>query len=960
MEMLQLYVVYDEYLKPVDSNIGSFNRHNHKIDRINIEINEELPAHTFYLNVKRPDGTVNLLGYEVVQVDGTNYYFDVPSWVTEEDGLVEFSLVASTETQVISYGKFYVDCIDTLQATAQATPDDPTFLSKVDKDLSTYNEVETITNAFVYVDNDGEPEKIEISNTDKVGLWTGDFITDELAKKVDKDLSLYDEAVAIFENAFTYVDNDGEPEKIGIVSGDIETDVVLWTGGKIKSELDLKQDVITDNSIGNDLLAQMPTMTLKGNDTLATANAQDLTPSEVMELLSPSGLMEVPHNLKVYGDIEQVGGSYETHQEQLFTTKDHIILRDGAVGGLGTGSYAGLFAKLADGTNNSGLVFDGDGMARVGDIGTNLASPDFSQTQVLATRQDTPAVEGIPYWNSLLKRFDTDGGFFYDNVAGSLFVPSEVRTLYVAGTSGSNNSRIALRTAGTTISRNIADTNPALKVDLTHASSTGDILELQAGGVEVASINKTGVFTGNGLDIDGGILHYGQELFRQVWNISSIDTIYSDITTLPSGQGNGIVLPALTSGVLPLKLYEYSGTLAEWVYLVTVRSHTLYTVLGTGKIYRYTMSSPYFIEMTNKYNNATSGLTATNYQGAIDELESKKAPLIEPTFTNNAIGDVPLTVNAMVGTTADVQSWQVNNSPIAYIRPNGDMRLTGLNYSYGLYNNYSSNYSKIDLLNTGTVISRNIADTNPALIINEQQGTGNIANFQFGGANKLEVTKDGWLFQNGVRLLHTFSHPTGSTAIPAGRNVFIGQEAGNLTMGATATSTYQGSYNGGVGYQALYSNTTGSFNTANGNQALYSNTTGSYNTANGMEALRSNTTGSYNTANGTNAGRYFGSSTSPLTLINNSVFIGMNSRANANNETNEIVIGYEALGKGSNTATIGNSSLTGLYLGSATAKFYGLVDYDNTTSGLTATDQKSAIDELAGLVDGIETLLAAI
>ena len=35
-------------------------------------------------------------------------------------------------------------------------------------------------------------------------------------------------------------------------------------------------------------------------------------------------------------------------------------------------------------------------------------------------------------------------------------------------------------------------------------------------------------------------------------------------------------------------------------------------------------------------------------------------------------------------------------------------------------------------------------------------------------------------------------------------------------------------------------------------------------------------------------------------------------------------------------------------------------NYDNTTSGLTATNVQTAIDELAGLVDGIETLLAAI
>lgn len=56
--------------------------------------------------------------------------------------------------------------------------------------------------------------------------------------------------------------------------------------------------------------------------------------------------------------------------------------------------------------------------------------------------------------------------------------------------------------------------------------------------------------------------------------------------------------------------------------------------------------------------------------------------------------------------------------------------------------------------------------------------------------------------------------------------------------------------NTGVGYQALFSNTTGRGNTAIGSGALYSSTTGEWNAANGLNALRENTSGFHNTAMG--------------------------------------------------------------------------------------------------------------
>ena len=249
------------------------------------------------------------------------------------------------------------------------------------------------------------------------------------------------------------------------------------------------------------------------------------------------------------------------------------------------------------------------------------------------------------------------------------------------------------------------------------------------------------------------------------------------------------------------------------------------------------------------------------------------------------------------------------------------------------------------------------------------------------GSLELETTTSsttGVIYKGTDRFIHTFSHPTGSTDIPAGFNTFIGIGAGNFTMGSTATSVNHGSYNVASGYRALYSNTTGSsnvasgyqtiysnttgsFNAASGSLALYANTTGSYNVASGYQTLYSNTTGSYNvasgyqtlfsntegnnntasgysalysnttgssntasgsralysniegnnnTASGYNAGRYIAGGSTPNETSNNSLFLGYDTRANADGETNQIVIGASAIGNGSNSATLGNSSIT--------------------------------------------------
>jgi hypothetical protein len=114
------------------------------------------------------------------------------------------------------------------------------------------------------------------------------------------------------------------------------------------------------------------------------------------QLITPDGskiVLSVDNagNVIISGNIIQNGDSYITHAEELRTQKNIIVLRDGAVSGLGTNEFVGLLALLYDGINNGQLIFDSKGVARVGDVGDE---------KPLALREESPIDKFIQIWNA--------------------------------------------------------------------------------------------------------------------------------------------------------------------------------------------------------------------------------------------------------------------------------------------------------------------------------------------------------------------------------------------------------------------------------------------------------------------------------------------------------------------------------------------------------------------------------
>jgi hypothetical protein len=179
---------------------------------------------------------------------------------------------------------------------------------------------------------------------------------------------------------------------------------------------------------------------------------------------------------------------------------------------------------------------------------------------------------------------------------------------------------------------------------------------------------------------------------------------------------------------------------------------------------------------------------------------------------------------------------------------------------------------------------------------------------------------------NGPSYLVSIGNNVGPSVTGEGNILIGGQNNGNArTTAASITSAVDnviigsgaGSYittgnsNIAIGSSTLSGNsTTQTGNIAIGGAALNVNT-GNSNVAVGSSSGLNVTSGGSNVFLGNQAGRFQADGSTALALTgNNNIYIGTGVRGFNNSDTNTIVIGNTAIGLGSNTTVIGNSSTT--------------------------------------------------
>lgn len=171
-----------------------------------------------------------------------------------------------------------------------------------------------------------------------------------------------------------------------------------------------------------------------------------------------------------------------------------------------------------------------------------------------------------------------------------------------------------------------------------------------------------------------------------------------------------------------------------------------------------------------------------------------------------------------------------------------------------------------------------------------------------------------------------------------------------ILSGISASSTIKvvGTDNISIGSSSNLSLNTSSVgqNIAIGIKSLESSIGGNNNIGVGTQSLIGLTLGSFNIAIGQNAGKKFGTDSEGSTLdrSNRSIFLGRNTRALTTATSNEIVIGDESIGLGTNTTVIGNDLTT-------KTKLQGILELDDGVQSLNVKNKVIRIEQPQTIVD---------
>jgi hypothetical protein len=135
-----------------------------------------------------------------------------------------------------------------------------------------------------------------------------------------------------------------------------------------------------------------------------------------------------------------------------------------------------------------------------------------------------------------------------------------------------------------------------------------------------------------------------------------------------------------------------------------------------------------------------------------------------------------ITTTATTGFTANIASFSANNGERALINSNGAFRS-----NVGLANLTNANNSFVETLTGGTVISRNVANTNPALIVANTSSTANIQVWQFGSTAVAYVNRFGNFAGDGLFNASNGNNSYVNTAI-TGTNISRDVADGNSAL----------------------------------------------------------------------------------------------------------------------------------------------------------------------------------
>lgn len=460
-----------------------------------------------------------------------------------------------------------------------------------------------------------------------------------------------------------------------------------------------------------------------------------------------------------------------------------------------------------------------------------------------------------------------------NNITISGTYPNQTIASVASGGTVTNVAPITIGTTGTDLSSTVVSgtTTPVITLNVPTASASNRGALSSTDWTSFNSKQNTLSGTTNRITILSNVADISSSYIGQT-SISTLGTISAGIwngTTIGANYGGTGQSTVTTGDIL------YGSATNTWSKLGSGSNGQVLTV--TSGIPSW--STPAINSGWGLSGN-TGTASTTNFIGTTDNKSLSFRTNNTEKFRIDSIGNIG------IGTSNPLYKLDVNGTA----RFTGDLLVKGLTVGLG----------------SGAVASNMILGYQAGQV-NTTGGDNNFIGYQAaysnttGGFNFILGSQAG--FNNTIGNYNNFiSYRAGYSNISGNANNFIGYTAG--------FSNTTGSYNNFIGSNSGFNNTIGDGNIFISRYTGLSNTSGSYNSVVGYAAGYNNTTGSYNSILGYQAGRFIADGTTSATIINNSVLIGTGSRPLADNQTNQVAIGFNAIGDGSNTTVLGNTSIT--------------------------------------------------
>jgi len=609
--------------------------------------------------------------------------------------------------------------------------------------------------------------------------------------------------------------------------------------------------------------------------------------------------MKFKSNIEVQAGLEDSSGSPGTANQLLSSTVTGTTWIDQSAIIAGNATAVEIECKNTSGST----ITKGTPVYQTGTVGATSAI-EVAPADALYSTNKNPAI-------GLLKTDLINNAFGFVVVTGELL---NITTSPIDGVVPTTGDKVFLKSGGgLTLTKPTGEGNGIQNLGLIGKVAIGG-----AGSITVSSIMRTNDVP----NLPTGRTWVGNS------NTEVAQAIYIDETNLRLGVGTTTPSEALdVVGKIALNDGGNNVFIGTGAGLNDNATDNKNVGIGYQALYNNTtgfsnIANGYHALYSNSsgYGNVASGYLALyNNTGGVHNIASGMNALKSNTTGNYNIASG---LNALLNNTTG--QYNVANGQGALQNNTTGFSNVASGYN-ALYNNTTGWYniaSGYFALFNNTSGDHNTASGNNALYFNTT-GSYNVAS---GYRALYDNTTGSNNVANGQGALQ--NNTTGSGNIASGYNVLGNNTSGglNIASGSFALkNNTSGSHNIASGQQALYSNTIGNYNIASGLLALRSNTTGNQNTASGHYALSSNTTGQNNVASGPFAlynnttggdniaiGQSSGwrtSSNASNQTSSFSIYIGRSTKALSSGDTNEIVIGDEAIGIGSNTVTLGNDSI---------------------------------------------------